>query len=74
MEKDIYIIDKINLRKIIIKIHNQLKIGRVSNIPSELLADTILDNVEIHLKKLKSNVWILNLHILLFYKISVFYL
>ena len=74
MEKDIYIIDKFNLRKIIIKIHNQLKIGRVSNIPSELLADTILDNVEIHLKKLKSNVWILNLHILLFYKISVFYL
>lgn len=56
MEENIYVIDKYMLKKIIIKVHNQLKIGRISNIPSELLADTILDNVEIHLKKLKSNV------------------
>lgn len=49
--------DKSNdaVNKIIIKVHNQLKIGRISNIPSELLADAILDNVEIYLK-IKSNV------------------
>ena len=57
MEENIYVIDKYMLKKIIIKVHNQLKIGRISNIPSELLADAILDNLEVYLKN-KSNVWI----------------
>ena len=55
MEENINVIDKYILKKIIVKVHNQLKIGRISNIPSELLADAILDNVEIYLK-IKSNV------------------
>ena len=51
MDKKIIKIKKENLRKIIIKVHNYLKIGRASNIPSELLADTILNNIELHLKE-----------------------
>lgn len=51
MDKKIIKINKEDLRKIIIRVHNQLKIGRASNIPSELLADTILNNIELHLKE-----------------------
>ena len=50
MDKKIIKINKEDLRKIIIRVHNQLKIGRTSNIPSGLLADTIIDNIEILLK------------------------
>lgn len=50
MDKKIIKINKEDLRKIIIRVHNQLKIGRTSDIPSSLLADTIIDNIEILFK------------------------
>lgn len=50
MDKNFYNINKYELRKIIIKVYKQLKIGRLSDISSELLADAILDNIDIYLK------------------------